>query len=70
MGKLFPNEKELQEKSDRLVELDTLLNIDSGRKESEQSVAKGVRASVLENLKRPAQHGAVEKKQKCYEEVR
>mgnify|MGYP000217189707 FL=1 len=70
VGKLFPNEKELQEKSDRLVELDTLLNIDSGRKESEQSVAKGVRASVLENLKRPAQHGAVEKKQKCYEEVR
>ena len=70
VGKPFPNEKELQEKSDRLVELDTLLNMDSGRKEPEQSVAKSVRTSVLENLKHPAQHGAAEKKQKCYEEVR
>ena len=54
VGKPFPQEDELRQKSARLAELDVLLNID--RKPSpqeEQAIAKSVRPSVLEKLKQP-----------------
>ena len=53
VGKPFPREDELKEKSARLAELDVLLNIDGGPRQTEQIVAKSARPSVLENLKRP-----------------
>ena len=64
-------EDELREKSARLTELDTLLNIDSkapGRQET--IVAKSTRPSVLEGLRRPMPQRAAEKKSKTHEEVR
>ena len=53
VGKPFPREDELKEKSARLAELDVLLNIEGGPRQTEQIVAKSARPSVLENLKRP-----------------
>ena len=53
LGKPFPQEAELQEKSARLIELDAALNIDRGAPPPEQAVAKSARPSVLDSLKRP-----------------
>ena len=53
LGKPFPQEAELQEKSARLIELDAVLNIDRGVPPPEQAVAKSARPSVLDSLKRP-----------------
>ena len=53
VGKPFPREDELKEKSTRLAELDVLLNIDGGPRQTEQIVAKSARPSVLESLNRP-----------------
>ena len=53
VGKPFPREDELKEKSARLAELDVLLNIDGGVRQTEQTVAKSARPSVLDSLKRP-----------------
>ena len=53
LGKPFPQEAELQEKSARLIELDAALNIDRGAPPPEQAVAKSARPSVLNSLKRP-----------------
>ena len=52
VGKPFPREDELKEKSARLAELDVLLNIDGGTHQME-GVAKSARPSVLDSLKRP-----------------
>ena len=53
LGKPFPQEAELQEKSARLIELDAALNIDRGAPPTEQAVARSARPSVLDSLKRP-----------------
>jgi hypothetical protein len=57
IGKPFPQEAELQEKSARLAELNALLNIDGkapAQQQAENVVAKSERPSVLESLKLPA----------------
>ena len=53
VGKPFPREDELKEKSARLAELDVLLNIDGSHSQGEQAIAKSARPSVLDSLKRP-----------------
>ena len=71
VGKPFLYEEELRSKNARLVELDTLLNIDGkGQAHTESVVAKSTRTSVLDNLKRPAQPRSTDKKPKQHEEVR
>jgi len=71
VGRPFPYEDELREKSARLTELDTLLNIDSKAPgQQETIVAKSTRPSVLEGLRRPMPPRAAEKKSKTHEEVR
>ena len=57
VGKSFPQEDELREKSARLAELDAMLNIDGRHSYEEQAIAKSTRPSVLDGLKRPAQPG-------------
>ena len=53
----------------RLVELDTLLNIDGkGQAHAEAVVAKSTRTSVLDSLKRPATPRSTDKKPKQHEE--
>ena len=64
-------EDELKRKNARLVELDTLLNIDGkGRSAPETVIAKSARPSVLDSLKRPVPPRSPEKKPKQHEEVR
>ena len=71
VGRPFPYEDELREKSARLTELDTLLNIDSKAPGPQETiVAKSTRPSVLEGLRRPMPQRAAEKKSKTHEEVR
>ena len=72
LGKPFPQEAELAEKSARLAELNVQLDIDSshGTAQREQTVAKAERPSVLEGLRRPVPPRTVEKKQRNREEVR
>ena len=71
IGKPFPFEDDLRVKSARLVELDTLLNIDGkGRAQPETVVAKSARPSALDSLKRPVPPRSPEKKPKQHEEVR
>ena len=71
IGKPFPFEDDLRVKSARLVELDTMLNIDSkGHAQPETVVAKSARPSVLDGLKRPVPPRSPEKKPKQHEEVR
>ena len=53
VGKPFPREDELKEKSARLAELDVLLNIGGAPSQGEQAIAKSPRPSVLDSLKRP-----------------
>ena len=71
VGKPFPQEDELREKSARLAELDAMLNIDGGHgcEQGEQAIAKSARPSVLAGLKRPAQPGPdADRNQKPYQE--
>ena len=71
VGKPFLYEEELRSKNARLVELDTLLNIDGkGQAHAEAVVAKSARPSVLDHLKRPAPPRSTDKKPKQHEEVR
>ena len=64
-------EDELKRKNARLVELDTLLNIDGkGRSAPETVIAKSARPSVLDSLKRPLPPRSPEKKSKQYVKVR
>ena len=69
VGKPFPQEQELRDKSARLAELDVLLNMDSrGRPAPETVLAKSSRPSVLEGLKRPVPPRCPEKKPKHHEQ--
>ena len=71
VGKPFPYEDDLRVKSARLVELDTLLNLDGrGRSQPESVIAKSARPSVLDSLKRPVPPRSPEKRPKQHEEVR
>lgn len=71
VGKPFLYEEELRSKNARLVELDTLLNIDGkGPAHAEAVVAKSTRPSVLDHLKRPVPPRSTDKKPKQHEEVR
>ena len=69
VGKPFPQEQELRDKSARLTELDVLLNMDGrGRPAPEAVLAKSSRPSVLEGLKRPVPPRSPEKKPKHHEQ--
>ena len=71
LGKPFPQEAELKEKSERLAELNAELNIDDRtpmEQAAENVVAK--RPSVLGKLKAPSVHGAGEKKKSHEQEAR
>ena len=71
LGKPFPQETELKEKSARLAELNAELNIDDRtpmEQAAENVVAK--RPSVLDKLKAPCVHGAGEKKKSHEQEAR
>ena len=71
VGKPFSYEDDLRVKSARLVELDTLLNLDGrSRSQPESVIAKSARPSVLDSLKRPVPPRCPEKKPKQHEEVR
>ena len=71
VGKPFPYEDDLRVKSVRLVELDTLLNLDGrGRSQLESVIAKSARPSVLDSLKRQVPPRSPEKIPKQHEEVR
>ena len=71
LGKPFPQETELKEKSARLADLNAELNIDDRtpmEQAAENVVAK--RPSVLGKLKAPCVHGAGEKKKSHEQEAR
>ena len=71
LGKPFPQDAELKEKSARLAELNAELNIDDRtpmEQAAENVVAK--RPSVLGKLKAPCVHGAGEKKKSHEQEAR
>ena len=69
VGKPFPQEQELRDKSARLAELDVLLNIDGHKRPAPETVvAKSSRPSVLEGLKRPVSPRSPEKKPKHHEQ--
>jgi len=73
IGKPFPQEAELQEKSARLAELNALLDIDGkapAQQQAENVVAKSERPSVLESLKAPCVCGSAERKTKHEIEAR
>jgi len=74
LGKPFPQEAELQQKSARLSELDAQLNISDSREPEQATLepdrCRTTRPSVLENLKRPLPPRTSEKKPKQREEAR
>ena len=71
VGKPFPQERELAEKTARLIELDMELNLDSkGQAQPEQIVAKSARPSVLDKLKAPPVRSTQDKPHKKEMEVR
>ena len=71
VGKPFPQEQELRDKSARLAELDVLLNMDGrGRPAPETVIAKSSRPSVLEGLKRPVPRNPEKKPKHHEQEVR
>ena len=74
IGKPFPQEAELRQKSERLTELNALLDMDGkGSKEPVVDgaiVAKSSRPSVLDKLKAPAVHGTPGKPHKIEKEAR
>ena len=71
LGKPFPQEAELAEKSARLAALSIQLNMDTGSpgQRAEQRPAKQERPSILDGLKRPLPPREGGKKQKCHQEV-
>ena len=69
VGKPFPQEQELRDKSARLAELDVLLNIDGrGRPPQATVMAKSARPSVLDGLRRPVPPRNPDKKSKHHEQ--
>ena len=73
LGKPFPQETELAQKSARLAELDSKLNMSEEHdapEQGERTIAKSPRPSVLDNLKMPSQPGQSGKRQKIERGVR
>ena len=72
LGKPYPQEAELQQKSERLAELNALLDMEGGNSAPAQEniIAKGTRPSVLEGLKRSVPMRETTRKTKQHEEVR
>ena len=70
LGKPFPQEAELQEKSARLAALNIQLDMDTGkpRQQAKRPSAKQERPSVLNSLKRPLPPRGTEKKPKHREQ--
>ena len=66
VGKPFPQEQELRDKTARLVELDMELNLDGHDQaqpiQESEDVAKSARPSVLDKLKRPPINATGERK--------
>ena len=73
IGKPFPQEAELAQKSARLAELNALLDIDSrtpAQRQASEVLEKSERPSVLENLKTPCICGTPGRKRNHELEVR
>ena len=71
VGKPFPQEQELKEKSARLIELDMELNMDNRQQaQPENVVAKSARPSVLDRLKSQSARVTPDKAHKKELEVR
>ncbi len=73
IGKPFPQEAELAQKSDRLAELNALLDIDSrapAQRQASEVLKRSERPSVLESLKTPCVHGLAGKSHKKETEAR
>ena len=71
LGKPFPFEEELRDKTARLIFLDAELNLDANKEgQTEQVIAKSARPSVLDKLRSPPARSRTDKKQKRHEEVR
>ena len=71
LGKTFPYEEELRDKTARLIFLDSELNLDANKGgQQEQVVAKVARPSVMDKLRSQPASSRTDKKQKRYEEVR
>ena len=69
VGKTFPQEQELRDKSARLLELVAELNIDGrGRPPQTTVMAKSARPSVLDGLRRPVPPRNPDKKPKHHEQ--
>ena len=70
VGKPFPYEAEMTEKTARLVELDLQLNLNGGHPQPEQVVAKQQRPSIMERLKQPLpQRSVTKQKTRTMEEI-
>ena len=71
LGKPFPFEEELRDKTARLIFLDAELNLDANKEgQTEQVIAKSARPSVLDKLRSQPARSRTDKKQKRHEEVR
>ncbi len=70
VGKPFPQERELAEKTARLIELDMELNLDGkGQAQPEQAIAKSARSSVLDKLKKQPELTSPKTSSKSKEQV-
>lgn len=71
LGKPFPYEEELKDKTARLIFLDAELNLDANKgSQPEEIVAKSARPSVLDKLRSQPVPSRSEKKRNHHEEVR
>ena len=71
VGKPWPYEQELRDKTARLIFLDAELNLDAGgQSEPEPVIAKSSRPSILSRLKSPPLQSKNPKQKKHHEEVR
>ena len=71
LGKSFPFEEELRDKTARLIFLDAELNLDANKRgQTEQVIAKSARPSVLDKLRSQPVPIRNNQKQKHHEEVR
>lgn len=71
LGKPWPYEEELRDKTARLIFLDAELNLDANKSsQPEQALPKSARPSILDRLRNQPATVKNEKKQKHREEVR
>ena len=73
IGKPFPQEAELRQKSERLAELNSLLDMDgkgSQQQIGNEAVAKSTCPSVLNKLNTPSVHGSQGKSKNLNKEER